>query len=391
VSDIEADWEGEDENVDRPYGGRPYGGRPYGGRPYGGRPYGGRPYGGRPYGGRPYGARLEDEKPYGGRPYGGRPYGGRPYGGRPYGGRPYGGRPYGGRPYGGRRSAESGIDIDEWSADVGDIFCERSAVVRLGATLVASEDALPVGAFDAEADFRVPGGAVPAPATVVGGGPAQLRPGDWMLEAGIVVEPELRRALAADPELAVVLKVDLADALARRADEAFLQGAGPPGPAGIEANGLPAAAGADLLATGRQVLLTVRPVPAIGPPPVPAPVFGAPGWVLASNTLDALTVLQTPDGLGEAAGRSLDSYRLLQLDGVDGGQFLGYPFLLSAGAAPGNLYFGTDWREALVGIDPSFVSVWVSAEPPPAGDGFVVRASVALDFALRRPNAFAWA
>ena len=72
MSDVESDWEGEDELGERPYGGRPYGGRPYGGRPYGGRPYGGRPYGGR----------LYEERPYGGRPYGGRPYGGRPYGGQ---------------------------------------------------------------------------------------------------------------------------------------------------------------------------------------------------------------------------------------------------------------------------------------------------------------------
>ena len=218
-----------------------------------------------------------------------------------------------------------------------------------------------------------------------------LHPGDWELEAGVLIQPNLRRAVAADPELSLAIKVDLGGALARRADEAFLRGGGAPGPVGIQTNGLAAGAGADLLDTGRQVVAAVRPAPVPG---APAPAFGAAGWVLASSTLDTLTTLVTADGLvGGAAERSLDSYRLLQLDGADGGVFLGYPFVLSAGAAPGNLYFGTDWREALIGVNPSFVSVRVSTEAPPAppGQGFVVRASISLDFALRRPTAFAWA
>ena len=113
-----------------------------------------RPYGVRPYGVRPYGVR-----PYGVRPYGVRPYGVRPYGVRPYGVRPYGVRPYDVRPYGVRQGehAEGGfLDPEEWSAEIAEVFCERSAVVRLGATIIPSEGELPVGAFDADADFRVP-------------------------------------------------------------------------------------------------------------------------------------------------------------------------------------------------------------------------------------------
>ena len=89
----------------------------------------------RPYGGRPYGGR-----PYGGRPSGGRPYGGQPYGGRPYGGKPYGGKPYGGRPIGQHGDPGGFLDLDEWSADIGELVCERSAVIRQGATLFAGDE-----------------------------------------------------------------------------------------------------------------------------------------------------------------------------------------------------------------------------------------------------------
>src|SRR6187431_1258696 len=108
---------------------------------YSERPFGGRPYGGRPYGGRPFGGRAEDD----------RPFGGRPYGGRPYGGRPFGGRPFGGRPFGGRQGEEEGrpvLDPDEWSADVAELVCQRSAVIRLGATVVADEYELRAQAID---------------------------------------------------------------------------------------------------------------------------------------------------------------------------------------------------------------------------------------------------
>ena len=211
----------------------------------------------------------------------------------------------------------------------------------------------------------------------------------------MLVVPELRRALEADPTIAEPIKVDLAEALARGADQAFLQGAGPPGgPAGIGAL-VGAALGAvpgDLLATARAIVGEVRQPPAGQPP-----VFRNPGWVFAQDTLDLLTQLPTADCLVTAPGnRTLDSYRALRLNGADGGVFLGYPFVLSRGAtAPGqnSLYFAADWEEALIGVDSSFVSVHVSTEAPPAppGQGFVIRGSISLDFALRRPNAFSWA
>lgn len=356
----------------------------------GGEEFPERPFGGRPFGGRPFGGRRGEERPFGGRPFGGRPFGGRPFGGRPFGGRPFGGRPFGGRPFGGRRGEAEGdgyLDPDEWSADVAELVCERSAVIRLGATLVASDQELPVNAFDAQAGFRAPGAAGPPAAVGVPGAPAMLHPGDHELEAGVVVTPEVRRALEANPGLADEIKVDLAEALARGADQQFLQtiAAHVPPPLGVVPG--------DLLATARGVVAAVRPAG----PPFP-PVFRNPGWILAPDTLELLTTLPTADCLvaGGPGARTLDSYRILQLDGVDGGVFLGYAFALSAGAAaPGanSLYFAADWQEALVGIDPSFVSVQVSTEAPPAppGRGVVIRASMPLDFALRRVGSFAWA
>ena len=280
----------------------------------GGEEFPERPFGGRPFGGRPFGGRRGEERPFGGRPFGGRPFGGRPFGGRPFGGRPFGGRPFGGRPFGGRRGEAEGdgyLDPDEWSADVAELVCERSAVIRLGATLVASDQELPVNAFDAQAGFRAPGAAGPPAAVGVPGAPAMLHPGDHELEAGVVVTPEVRRALEANPGLADEIKVDLAEALARGADQQFLQtiAAHVPPPLGVVPG--------DLLATARGVVAAVRPAG----PPFP-PVFRNPGWILAPETLELLTTLPTADCLvaGGPGARTLDSYRILQLDGVDGGE-----------------------------------------------------------------------
>ena len=115
--------------------------------------------------------------------------------------------------------------------------------------------------------------------------------------------------------------------------------------------------------------------------------FRNPGWIFSPDTLDALTRLRTVDGLSasEDDGRSLDSYDLLLLDGLDGGVFLGFPFLVSAAAAD-NIFFAADWQEAWIGLEEYFVSV--SAEPV-SGDEIVLRASMPVDFALRTAVGFA--
>jgi hypothetical protein len=346
-----------------------------------------RPYGARPYGARPYGAR-----PYGARPYGARPYGVRPYGARPYGARPYGARPYGARPYGARPSYPTDVfDPDEWSVDIAELVCERSAVIRLGAMLMFADDELQVPASDPAAGFRAPGAAGPAPGAMQS---IALRPGDWRLEASVAVPIRLFPGLGANPELVSTLKVDLAEALALWADQAFLleQAAvgGPRGISDLVGRTGPAAGGGELLERLRNMASAVRAV---------RPVRN-PGWILHPGALDDIAEFLTRTGLGEdrAEGRAVDTFPLLNYDGADGGMLLGFPFVVSAGAVRGNrtrVYFSADWEEAWIGLDPNFVTVAVpgasaAAGAPAAPGEVVITASIPLDFTLRRPPAFAW-
>ena len=335
-------------------------------RPVGGRPFGGRPYGGRPYGGRPFGGRYDDDRPFGGRPYGGRPFGGRPYGGRH-----------------GVAEGRAVLDRDEWSADVAELVCERSAVIRLGASLVSDEYELRVPVIDSTPA---------APGYVEEGdekprlerGALKLRPRDHELAAKVVLPDAVARDIAADPLLALAVKEDLAEALALRADRAFLSGAGP-GPVGIA--GLVAGVGgaADPLATGRALLTTIRNVD-----PLLNPTFRAPGWVLHPATLDLLP--PSPPGPANATADMFPG--LLRLDGADGGEFLGYPFVLSAAAFDAGtrrIYFSADWRQAWIGVDGGLVDVAISAEAHFQTDETVIRAVMSHDFGLARNEAFTWA
>ncbi len=95
---------------------------------------GARPYGLKPYGLKPYGL-----KPYGLKPYGLKPYGLKPYGLKPYGLKPYGLKPYGLKPYGLKGGADDATG-EAWSAEVSELVTERSAIIRLGATVVSAED-----------------------------------------------------------------------------------------------------------------------------------------------------------------------------------------------------------------------------------------------------------
>src|SRR5215475_5362212 len=95
-------------------------------------------------------------RPYGGKPYGGKPYGGKPYGGKPYGGKPYGGKPYGGKPYGGKGADGGLVDWDDWEIDIGELVCERSAVIRQGATLFTGDER-ELSAWRPAPTYRAPG------------------------------------------------------------------------------------------------------------------------------------------------------------------------------------------------------------------------------------------
>jgi HK97 family phage major capsid protein len=372
-------WDHGDGPQDRPFGARPFGARPYGVRPFGARPFGARPFGAR--------SEEEEERPFGARPFGARPYGARPFGARPYGARPYGARPFGARPFGARQGFHDfligALDPEEWSADIADLFCERSAVIRLGATVVFDEYEIRVPAVDATGN---------APAYLEEEGEEKrvlkrrevtLRPRDHELAAKVVLPDRVARDIAHDPVLALAVKEDLAEALALRADQAFLQGAAP-APVGISNLVAATPAGADPLVAARALATAKRTVD-----PLLNPTFRAPGWVIHPATLDALTRVQPGP-----AGTSVDMYLgLLSPDGTDGGHLLGYPFFVSAAASVGNaraLFFSADWREAWIGADGTLVNVEISTDAHFQTDETVIRATMCHDFTLRRPEAFAW-
>lgn len=341
-----ADWkgsrgedpEGEAPPLDVPDGPRPYGSRPYGSRPYGSRPYGSRPYGSRPYGSRPYGS--------------------RPYGSRPYGSRPYGSRPYGSRPYGSREDEPDGfLDPAEWSADIADIFCDCSVVVRLGARIVADEEEIPVPAIEhtdrklgylRQRPITGPGDESPPKRWDSENKPQAilsqriLKPRDHELALTVVLPNRLVRDVIEYPEVGWALKEDLAQTLALRADAAFLSGVGDPEPVGIsktaQVNQVPEEKTPD---DKRDVLKTVRAI--VRELRTDTALFRNPGWVLHPQVLAELTAFLTDDSQKmppkDAAGRSLDATRLLTYDGFDGGDLVGYPFLVSRAAGAEHAVF----------------------------------------------------
>lgn len=358
-----AGWEDEDEFADRPIGARPIGARPIGARPIGARPIGARPIGARPIGARPIGA-------------------------RPIGARPIGARPIGARQWA-AASGGAAFDPDEWGADIGELLCERSAVMRLGATVVFGTDELQVPVSNPAVGFRAPGKAGQAPGATP---PAVLRPGDWGLEASVSLPVRAWPGLESNADLAFSVKVDLAEALALGADQAFLRGAVVGGPGGIGdqvARTGPANGGGQRLQRLRDLAAAVRAA---------LPARNA-GWILHPGVLDDLARFLTRDGVTQSAqGRGVDTFQLLRPDGADGGTLLGFPFLTSAAASDGNrrlVYCAADWQEAWIGLDPYLVTVGVrgagaGAAAAAGPEEVVITASMPLDFTLRQPAAFAW-
>ena len=329
------------------------------------RPYGAKPYGAKPYGAKPYGA-----KPYGAKPYGAKPYGAKPYGAKPYGAKPYGAKPYGAKPY-----EESGpVDPAEWGDEICELVLSRSAVVRLGATVVSGDSEVTISTAIPDVTFRGPG--VARPSWLAPAHEEQLSPREWRLEAWISVPNRTLRSLAANPELSYTLMSDLADGLAVRADSAFLEATDPQG-IGVRP-GLRVTATGALLGTVRDVVTDVRARAGV-------PEFRCPGWILHPTTLDDLT--------RDPVATTLDTDRVLVLDGADGGMLIGFPFVAAPGAlgasAP-KVYFGADWSDAIVGIGERPVTVDTPAAPSVSG-ATVIRASMTLDFVLRRAYGFAWA
>jgi hypothetical protein len=291
-------------------------------------------------------------KPYGLKPYGLKPYGLKPYGLKPYGLKPYGLKPYGLKPYGLKGGP---VDLgEEWSADVSALVTERSAVIRLGGTVVGADQDVRVPVWDPDSDEPV----------------AAIRLGSK--ESGVTVllrvPNRLERDLAGDPELSEPLKADLAEHLAAALDEEVLALIGEP--EGAEGEG-------DRLVRLRGLVESIRDFP-----------LRNPGWIIDRGTFDKLTKLPTENAIaeGEEGARSLDSYGLIRRDGVDGGTLLGFAVVT---CATEGVFFSADWDEAWIGIERNLVNVAVSAESGFAADETVIRATMSFDARLRRDGAFA--
>jgi hypothetical protein len=383
-----------------------------------------RPYGPRPYGPRPYGPRSDRPPPVP-TPYGPRsdkpPPVWTPYGPRPYGPRPYGPRPYGPRPYG-PRSEDGGCPLDagEWGADIAELFCQDSAVIRMGARIVTEGD---LSVLSTEPLEGTPG-YVARPEETVPKDDAEaneiqlraekeraalakrvLRPRHHELAVKVVIPDDLVRCLVDSPEIAWGLKQDIAHALAVDADRAFLQG-DPPGsaPIGIRRTAAvnpnpPPANPDDLLQVARTMVGNIRRREQVR--------FGNAGWILHPYWVDALTRVLTGDFQEMGFGAALDSKQLLAPDGHDGGTLLGFPFI-STSAARGDrdpaqgdpddvdlssawIHFSADWSEAWIGVDPDVVTVNVSVDAHFQSDETVIRAVANHDFLVRRPKFFTYA
>ena len=161
--------------------------------------------------------------------------------------------------------------------------------------------------------------------------------------------------------MAQALKWDLADSLARNADATFLG----------QLPRLPRRNGAadNLLETVLDIVTAIR---------------GTPDVEFRQSRLDTqpkhtgqVTLWASPRG-DEA--RTLETFRLLTLDGADGDTLVGHPFVTSRAAAvdkpaqPG-IYFAADWGDAWVAVSGRPATVDTPVEPS-VGGAVVIRASM---------------
>jgi HK97 family phage major capsid protein len=367
------------------------------------RPAGMRPAGMRPAGMRPAGMRPAGMRPAGMRPAGMRPAGMRPAGMRPAGMRPAGMRPAGMRPF--EDASDGGLDPDEWAADIATLFCESSAVLRLGANLTFGLTELPYPnpsvlgvarylpeprsgeGIDDAADGAVAAADSKAVADVSKESATQLsyrrlKPRAHELIIQIAVRNRLVRTIVQHPEVAWTIKQDIASALAFRADQGFLHGDGAQhGPHGIAciARTLDQAPAANALETAREMVSKLRSR---------SRRFSNPGWVLHPMTLDELGIV-----LKDHAAKN-DAGQLLTYDGADGGTLLGYPYIVSAATQEGipdksgSMVLGSDWTEAWIAVEDPLMTVDIAPDIRLESDETLIRAVTLHDFALRAPATF---
>ena len=294
----------------------------------------------------------------------------------------------------------------EVSAEIVGLIRAASVVMSMGVTIVpvAKEMSVTSLSSGATAYYTAENSQIPVSEETFTQ-TALLRPKD--LTAMVPVSLRLLQD-ADNPSVEQIVRRDLSQVMALRADLGFLQGTGTSSePLGIRNwSGLTAApslginGGTPTFSTFKEMVQNLR---AINAP------FRRPGWVMSPRTLGTIEAIQETSG-GSPTGRYLANDPALLTIDPTGGTFtlLGYPGRTS-GQVPNSLTTGTsantsyvvfssDWDEAYVGentalqIDVSTEATyldsgsnWVSAFQNKQA---VFRALIRHDFALRRPALF---
>ena len=287
----------------------------------------------------------------------------------------------------------------EVSAEVLRMLRARSAVFRMGARVVPVKKELDVTSLSsgATAYYVAENAQIPVSEQTFAQ-VALLRPRE--LAALVPISNRLLRD-ADNPAADEIIRTDLAEVLALRADLAFLRGTGAAGePLGIRnTTGLTPAP--DLGANGRaptydDLMDTVAALRTANAP------FERPGWVFHPR------VLNTLEKLKDGQGQYLKDAGLLEYDQAGGGgRLLGFPFRTTT-QIPVNLprgtstdttdvFFSSDWQECWVGEEDTLRietsaegSYWAGTEWVSAFQSrqTLFRATTAHDIGLRRPQLF---
>jgi HK97 family phage major capsid protein len=278
----------------------------------------------------------------------------------------------------------------------------RSAVMRMGPTVVPLKKSLDIVSLStgASAVYLAENAPIPiSEQTFVQS--ALLTPKE--LAALVPVSDRLLRDADDNPSVEEIIRRDLAEVLALRADLAFLRGTGTGGePRGIRNTpGLtpPPSMGTN----GRQPTFDDLKEVVAALRNVNAP-FARPGWVFHPRTIGTLEKFKDADGdyLAETG--------LLTFEATGGGgSLLNFPFRtttqipinLSVGNSndASEIYFSSDWQEAWIGEEDE-LRIAVSGEATYTADGgatwqsafqnrqHLFRATWTHDLGLRRPSLF---